>query len=50
VQSKYDEASALYERAVAIDEVVYGADHPNVAVDLFQWAELLKDQVGLKDA
>ncbi|CAN0534937.1 unnamed protein product, partial [Ectocarpus sp. 8 AP-2014] len=28
---KYEEAEPLYKRSVAIDEALYGPDHPDVA-------------------
>ena len=45
LQGKYDEAEPLYVRAMAIDEKVYGPDHPEVARDLNNRAELLQQQV-----
>ena len=44
-QGRYEEAEPLYKRSLAIDEKVYGPDHPEVATDLFIWAELLRAQV-----
>ena len=41
LQGKYDEAEPLYVRAMAIDEKVYGPDHPEVATDLNNRAGLL---------
>ncbi|CAN0543991.1 unnamed protein product, partial [Ectocarpus sp. 8 AP-2014] len=37
-------AEPLYKRSLAIDEKVYGLDHPEVATDLNNWAELLRAQ------
>jgi tetratricopeptide (TPR) repeat protein len=33
-QGDYDQAKPLYEKALAIDEKVYGKEHPDVAIDL----------------
>ena len=44
-QGKYEEAEPLYRRSLAIDEKVYGPDHPSVATDLNNWALLLEAQV-----
>lgn len=44
-QGKYEEASPLLIRSLAIDEKVYGPDHPNVATGLNGWARLLESQV-----
>ena len=44
-QGKYEEAEPLYRRSLAIDEKVYGPDHPEVATDLNNWAVLLEKQV-----
>ncbi|CAB1113194.1 unnamed protein product [Ectocarpus sp. CCAP 1310/34] len=40
-QGKYDEAEPLYKRSLAIDEKVYGPDHPDVATALNNWVRLL---------
>lgn len=45
VQGEYAKATPLYQRAQAIDERVYGPDHPVVATDLNNWATLLEHQV-----
>ena len=37
-------------RALAIDEKSFGADHPNVAIDLNNLAKLLKDTNRLAEA
>ena len=44
-QGKLEEAGPLYQRALAIDEKVYGPDHPDVAGALNNWAQLLNEQV-----
>ena len=44
-QGKLEEALALYKRSRAIDEKVYGPDHPEVATDLNNEAELLREMV-----
>lgn len=44
-QGKYEEADALYRRTLKIDEKVHGPDHPEVAIDLNNWARLLMAQV-----
>ncbi|CAN0192932.1 unnamed protein product, partial [Ectocarpus sp. 12 AP-2014] len=49
-QGKYEEAEPLYKRSLAIDEKVYGPDHPEVATDLNNWAALLEAQVRLSEA
>ena len=38
----WDEAEKLYRRALAIDEQSYGAEHPEVAIDLNNLAHLLQ--------
>ncbi|CAM9767482.1 unnamed protein product [Ectocarpus fasciculatus] len=45
VQGRYDEAERLYRRSLAIDEKVYGPDHPDVATGLNKLARLLRRQV-----
>ena len=35
----------MYKRSLAIDEKIYGPDHPEVATDLNNWACLLESQV-----
>lgn len=45
-QGKYSEAKTFYERSLAIDKRVYGADHPEVATTLNNLAGLLETQVG----
>lgn len=44
-QGKFEEAEPLYKRSVAIDEALYGPDHPDVAGDLNNWASSLFQQV-----
>ena len=44
-QGKIEEALQLYDRALAIDEKVLGPDHPDVAGDLNNKAELLRQMV-----
>jgi tetratricopeptide (TPR) repeat protein len=43
-QGKFEQAEPLYQRALAIDEKVYGQDHPEVATDLRSLAILYEDQ------
>ncbi|CAM9244996.1 unnamed protein product, partial [Ectocarpus sp. 12 AP-2014] len=43
-QGKYEEAEAFYRRSLAIDEKVYGPDHPAVATDLNNRAVLMYAQ------
>ena len=42
-QSKYHLAEPLYERALAIKEKAFGAQHPNVATSLENYAALLRE-------
>src|SRR5262249_14880466 len=44
------EAEPLYRRALAIDERVLGSDHPNVAIDLNNLAQLLLNTNRLAEA
>lgn len=44
-QRKFNEAYSLYERALEIDEKVYGPDHPDVARDLGGMAMTLGSKV-----
>lgn len=44
-QGKFREAEELYKRSLAIDEKVYGPDHPEIATGLNSWALLLKEEV-----
>lgn len=44
-QRKNGEAESLFKRSLAINENVYGPDHPEVATDLINWAGLLESQV-----
>ena len=41
-KAQYAEAEPLYRRALAIDEKAYGPDHPKVAMDMRNLAELLR--------
>jgi tetratricopeptide (TPR) repeat protein len=43
VQAQLTDAKAVEERALAIDETVYGPDHPDVARDLNNLASILRD-------
>jgi tetratricopeptide (TPR) repeat protein len=43
-KANYAQAKPLFERALAIDEKVYGKDHPDVATNLNNLAGLLRDQ------
>mgnify|MGYP001580384608 CR=1 FL=1 len=49
-KSLYDEAEPLMRRALAIDEASFGADHPDVARDLNNLAQLLHDTNRLSEA
>jgi tetratricopeptide (TPR) repeat protein len=42
VQAQLTDARALLERALAIDEAVYGPDHPEVAAALNSLAQILR--------
>ena len=42
VQARFTDARALHERALAIDEVTDGPDHPTVATDLNNLAQILR--------
>ena len=42
VQGQYAEAEPLYQRSLAIREKVLGAEHPDVATILDNYAELLR--------
>jgi tetratricopeptide (TPR) repeat protein len=48
--ARYSEAEPLYRRALAIDEASYGSDHPSVARDLNNLAELLRATNRLSEA
>ena len=41
-KASYKEAEPLMRRALAIDENSYGAEHPDVAIDLNNLAQLLQ--------
>src|SRR5437870_5060886 len=43
-QGQYKQAEPLYQRALAIDEKAFGPDHPDVARDLNNLAELYYNQ------
>jgi tetratricopeptide (TPR) repeat protein len=43
VQAQLTDARTLQERALAIDEAAYGPDHPEVATDLNNLAQILQD-------
>jgi hypothetical protein len=43
VQGRLPEAKALHERALILDEALYGPDHPAVAMRLDALAQLLRD-------
>ena len=49
-QGKYEEAEPLYQQALAIDEKVYGQDHPEVATDLSSLANLYWNQGKYEEA
>ena len=49
-RAAYQEAEPLMRRALAIDEHSYGADHPDVAIDLNNLAQLLKATNRLSEA
>ena len=42
------EAKPLYKRSLAIDEKIYGSDHPEIATDLNNRSRLLKSQMRLE--
>jgi hypothetical protein len=48
--TRFDEAEPLMRRALTIDEQSYGPDHPRVATDLNNLAQLLKDTNRLAEA
>lgn len=45
LQGRYADAKSLFERALSIDEEVYGAHHPEVAADRHKLAGMLEVQV-----
>ena len=47
-QGKLDEAEPLLKESLAIDKKVYGDEHPEIATDLNNLAQLLQDQVRQK--
>lgn len=46
LQGEYDKAYPLYQRALRMDEKIFGPDNPEVATDLNNLATLLEKQVG----
>ncbi len=50
IRGHYTEAEPLMKRALSIDEASYGKDHPNVARDLNNLAQLLKATNRLAEA
>ena len=44
-QGKLGEAEPLFKESLAIDKKVYGDEHPDIATDLNNLAELLRTQV-----
>ena len=49
-QGQFEEAESLYQRALAIDEKVYGQDHLEVATDLSSLANHYRDQGRYEEA
>ena len=49
-RAELDQAKDYYERALAIDEKVYGPEHPAVATNANNIGQILKDQGDLKGA
>ena len=47
---RLEEAELLMRRALAIDEAVFGGDHPDVARDLNNLAQLLRATNRLEEA
>ena len=45
VQGKHEEADALLQRVIGIEEKALGADHPDHAASLNKRAEVLQAQV-----
>lgn len=43
VQGRLPEAKALHERALVLDEAIYGPDHPGVAMRLETLAQILRE-------
>ena len=43
----YSDAGKLYHRVYDINVKLYGENHPELATDLTNWAEILRAQVGL---
>lgn len=44
-QGKYEDADALYQQAIEMEENTLGPDHPNLAASLTNWANMLREQV-----
>ncbi|CAM9755642.1 unnamed protein product, partial [Choristocarpus tenellus] len=44
-QGKYDEAEPLYRKALKLDEIALGPDHPELVSDLNSLALLLNEKV-----
>ncbi len=49
-RGEFDEAKTALQRALKIDEKVYGPDHPNVAIDVNNLGSVLKDLGELQEA
>jgi tetratricopeptide (TPR) repeat protein len=48
---QYEQAESLYQRALRVDESVFGPDHPEVATDLLEgYARLLRRMKRLEEA
>ncbi len=45
-QARYAESEPLMRRALSIDEKSYGSEHPKVAIDLDNLAQLLQARLG----
>jgi tetratricopeptide (TPR) repeat protein len=48
--ARYAEAEPLMRRALAIDEQIYGVEHPRVAIEMSNLAQLLQDTNRLAEA
>ena len=48
-QGKLEEAEKLFEQSMAIDINIYGKDHPEVATDLSNLADLKQEQARVMD-
>jgi tetratricopeptide (TPR) repeat protein len=49
-RAEFSAAKSVHERSVRIDEAVYGADHPDVAIDLSNLGNVLREQGDLAGA